>query len=240
MKKHFLLLLCLLALCASAQEKPIKILSLNNSLIEYNDQAAMFNDIARAEGCDAQWSKRTQLGRSLLFHYNDEFARQLVASRPWDYIILQEQSSLPRNHPEILLESVKLWKKFILANCPNPDVRIILPVNWPYAGEWDVFEKNMTILNKSYAAVARDIPGVTLCPVGDAYALIYKKYGEKFTASLYTDDRHPSPLATYLAAIMEYAVITGTAPSQIKYVPKGIDAKDAATMRSIASEVLAK
>ena len=39
----------------------VKILSLNNSLIYYNDQDAMFNDIARNMGKDAVWTKHTLL-----------------------------------------------------------------------------------------------------------------------------------------------------------------------------------
>ena len=92
----------------------LKILSLNNSLIDFNNQPEMFNDIAESEGIDAVWTKRTQLGRTLLFHYNDPLSKQMVSSAPWDVIILQEQSSLPRNHPEILMESIKLWKLFIM------------------------------------------------------------------------------------------------------------------------------
>lgn len=42
----------------------VKVLSLNNSLIHYNDQDVMFNDIAQGMGKDAQWTKHTLLGQA--------------------------------------------------------------------------------------------------------------------------------------------------------------------------------
>jgi len=224
------------ALGASAQE--IKILSLNNSLIDYNDQAAMFNEIADAMGVDARWDKRTQLGRTLIYHYNDPMAKALVASQPWDYIILQEQSSLPRDYAEVLMESVKLWKMYIMDNCPNKDVKIILPMNWAYSTEWDTYHEKTKKLRDSYEAVARDIPGVTVNYVGQAYQDIFDAEGKEGAAKLYTDNRHPTPVATYLAACMEFGLITGVDPVEIKYVPEGISASDAQKMRRTASKAV--
>lgn len=229
-----LTILCATIFCTNSQE--LKILSLNNSLIDFNNQAAMFNEMAKAEGVDAVWNKRTQLGRTLLFHYNDPLSKQMVSSAPWDVIILQEQSSLPRNHPEILMESVKLWKLFIMENCPNKEVTIILPMNWVYSTEWDRYAAETKKLRDSYEAVARDIPGIRICYIGQAYQDILDREGQEKAAGLYSDDRHPTPIATYLAACMEFSLMTGKEPTEIKYVPKGIRAEDATLMRKIAAD----
>ena len=84
-----------------ANAQSINILSLNNSLIDYNNQPMMFNEMVKMMGKDAQWNARTQLGRTLLYHYNDPVSRSLAMSGNWNYIILQEQSSLPKDYPEI-------------------------------------------------------------------------------------------------------------------------------------------
>ena len=78
---------CMILFYAASQD--LKILSINNSLIDFNNQAEVFNKIAESEGVNATWSKRTQLGRTLLFHYNDPMSKAVVASAPWDVIILQ-------------------------------------------------------------------------------------------------------------------------------------------------------
>lgn len=216
-------------------QKQVRILSLNNSLIEVNGQTAMFNAMAASDGLDMRWDKRTQLGRTLLFHYNDELSKGLVVSQPWDIIILQEQSSLPRVMPETLLESVKLWKKYIMANCPNPQAEIIVPMNWAYSGEWDTFKEESKKLHKSFVNVARDIPGVRVCPVGDAVADVFERGGAEAASLLYNDYCHPSLRASYLAACMEYGMITGRDPKSVTYVPEGLDAAVAKEMRELAS-----
>lgn len=224
--------------CLPVSGQEVRILSLNNSLIDYNDQAQMFNDIAAEAGVDAKWSKRTRLGRSLLYHYNDPVARELVASQPWDYIILQEMSTIPRVCPETFYESVKLWKMFIMKNCPNKDVTIIVPMNWAFAPEWDTFKEETTKLRESYEAVARDFPGVTVCYVGSAYEAILENEGQEAAARLYSDNRHPTPVATYLAALMEFGLISGIDPVDVKFIPDGVDAADASLVRSVASRAL--
>lgn len=229
------IIVSLLAAFVAPAQKPVRILSLNNSLIEVNGQTAMFNAMAAADGLDMRWDKRTQLGRTLLFHYNDELSKALVASQPWDIIILQEQSSLPRTMPETLLESVKLWKKFIMANCPNPQAEIIIPMNWAYSGEWERFKEDSQALHKSFMNVARDIPGVRVCPVGDAVADVFERGGAAAAGLLYNDYCHPSLRASYLAACMEYGMITGRDPATITFVPDGLDRAVAKEMRELAS-----
>lgn len=231
-----LFLASLIAVWGSA--RPIRVLSLNNSLIDYNDQAAMFNEMARSAGVDARWDKRTQLGRTLLFHYNDPMAKALVASQPWDYIILQEQSALPRLNSEILMESVRLWKMFLMENCPNKDVKIILPMNWAYSTDWDTYAEKTRQLRDSYEAVARDIPGVVVNYIGQAYQDVFDSMGVDGASRLYTDNRHPSPMATYLAACMEFGLITGIDPLQVNYKPDAVSDSDARAMREAASKAL--
>ena len=236
MKKILLaLLLPFLAIIATAQT--INILSLNNSLIDYNNQPAMFNAMAAAMGKDARWQARTQLGRTLIFHYNDPLSHDLALSRPWDYIILQEQSALPRTAEEAFAQSVLLWKKTLLDKFPESTPTIILPMNWAYSDS-DVKEQTAR-LKRSYLNAARDIPGVTISPVGLAYEMVYDRDGADAFAALYTDNRHPTLAATYLAACLQYAVIFNESPETITYVPQGLDAKKASHMRHIAADTLA-
>ena len=94
----------------------VKVLSLNNSLIYYNDQDAVFNNIAADMGKDAIWAKHTLLGKSLKNHWDEgdgiaedgnPGAKMLVRSEAWSHIILQEQSSLPRTDIETFRANVK-------------------------------------------------------------------------------------------------------------------------------------
>lgn len=224
----------------------VKVLSLNNSLIYYNDQDAVFNGIANAMGKDAHWTKHTLLGKSLKAHWDEgdgvaedgnPGAKMLVRSQAWSHIILQEQSSLPRTDVETFRANVKRWVDYIREYCPNPNAIIIVPVNWAYSGDWENYTAfNATFVN-NYQDVARDL-GVTLCPVGLAYQAVYDNEGSEGTLTWFLDDRHPTLKATYMAAAMEYGLIYGVDPLTITWAPDGLSSNDADSMRQYASNAL--
>jgi hypothetical protein len=224
----------------------VKVLSLNNSLIYYNDQDAVFNDIAESMGKDAVWTKHTLLGKSLKTHWDEgdgvaedgnPGAKMLVRSEAWSHIILQEQSSLPRTDVETFRANVKRWVDYIREYCPNPNAIIIVPINWAYSGDWANYTAFNSTFVKNYQDVALDL-GVTLCPVGVAYQEVYDLEGSEGTLTWFLDDRHPTLKATYMAAAMEYGLIYGVDPMDISWAPAGMSASDAAAMRGYASRAL--
>lgn len=230
-----------------ALPEKVKILSLNNSLIYYNDQDVMFNEIAAAMGKDAVWTKHTLLGKSLETHWNEgdglaedgtPSAKMLVRSEAWSHIILQEQSALPRTDVETFRASVKKWIDYIREYCPNPNAVVILPMNWAYAGDWENFTSFNDTFNRNYLDVAREL-GVVVCPVACAYQDVYDAEGAEGCNLLFLDDRHPTPKATYMAACMEYSLIFGEDASAITYHPTSITDDEAADMINYASNAMA-
>ena len=224
----------------------VKVLSLNNSLIYYNDQDAVFNNIAADMGKDANWTKHTLLGKSLKNHWDEgdgiaedgnPGAKMLVRSEAWSHIILQEQSSLPRTDIETFRANVKRWVDYIREYCPNPNAIIILPINWAYSGDWENYTAFNSTFVKNYQDLALDL-GVTLCPVSVAYQAVYDNEGSEGTLTWFLDDRHPTLKATYMAAAMEYGLIFGEVPLNITWAPSGISSADAAAMRQYASTAL--
>ena len=224
----------------------VKVLSLNNSLIHYNDQAAMFNDIAAAMGKDAQWTKHTMLGKPLSTHWNEgdglgedgnPTAKMLIRTEAWSHIILQEQSGLPRTNIETFRSNVKQWVEYIREYCPNPNAIIIVPMNWAYSGDWTNFTAFNSQFYDNYMTVARET-GVTICPVGVAYQQVFDDKGSDGIAPWFQDDRHPTDMSTYMAACMEYGLIYGEDPATITSHPASVSDADAAEMRSYASRAL--
>lgn len=224
----------------------VKVLSLNNSLIHYNDQDFVFNDIAESMGRDAVWTKHTNLGKPLTYHWEEgdglapdgtPGARMMIRSEAWSHIILQEQSSLPRTSPETFRKSVAQWMEYIREYCPNPNAVVIIPVNWAYSSDWS----NFSDYNKRFLDVYSDIAselGCVVCPVAAAYDNVYRQEGAEEAGKWFSDDRHPTLQATYMAACMEYATIFGTDPMEITYAPEGLDATTARSMRRYASEAV--
>ena len=224
----------------------VKVLSLNNSLIHYNDQAAMFNDIATAMGKDASWLKHTMLGKPLSTHWDEgdglggdgnPSAKMLIRNEAWSHIILQEQSGLPRTNVETFAANVKKWVAYIREYCPNPNAIIIVPMNWAYSGDWANFTDFNKMFFDNYMRVARET-GVTICPVGVAYQQAFDDKGAEGLAPWFQDDRHPTDLSTYMAACMEYGLIFGVDPLTITAHPAAVSDADAAEMRAYASKAL--
>lgn len=224
----------------------VKVLSLNNSLIDYNNQETMFNDIAAAMGKDAHWTKHTMLGKPLSAHWDEgdglgadgkPSAKMLIRNEAWSHIILQEQSGLPRTDVEKFRSNVKQWIGYIREYCPNPNAIIIVPMNWAYSGDWTNFTDFNSKFYANYMDVARET-GVTICPVGVAYQQVYNEKGADGIAPWFQDDRHPTDMSTYMAACMEYGLIFGENPQTITYHPTSVNDTDAAAMRGYASSAL--
>ncbi len=224
----------------------VKVLSLNNSLIHYNDQAAMFNDIAQAMGKDAWWLKHTMLGKPLSAHWDEgdglggdgtPSAKMLIRNEAWSHIILQEQSGLPRTNVETFRNNVKKWVAYIREYCPNPNAVIIVPLNWAYSGDWANFTEFNKMFLDNYLSVARET-GVTICPVGVAYQQAFDDGGAEALAPWFQDDRHPTDMSTYMAACMEYGLIFGEDPATITAHPAAVSDADATAMRDYASKAL--
>ena len=76
-----------------------------------------------------------------------------------------------------------------------------------------------------------------VCPVASAYDNVYRTEGAEGARTWFSDDRHPTPQATYMAACMEYAMIFGEDPATIT-TDGTLDAATAASMRSYASQAM--
>lgn len=222
----------------ASEPEQVKVLSINNSLISYNGQNNMFNSIASAMGKNATWTKHTNLEKTLAYHYYEDphvpNAQEVIASDMWTHIILQEQSSLPRNNFEQFRTNVQIWVEYIRTHCPNPQVVIILPINWPFNNNANYQAAAKTFVT-NYRKVAQEF-GLVLCPCGVAYANYQAANPSTFSSMLYTDDRHPTYSATYLAACLEYAVIFNADPSTITWKHANLSDSTASAMRTCAKQ----
>ncbi len=218
----------------------VRLVSMNNSLIQRNEQWTIFNRMAEAMGVDATWTDHTMLGQTLMTHYNSADARPLIEGTAWTHVILQEHSSLPRTDFATFRENVKVWVDFIRSHCPNPNAIIMLPVNWGFnENGFAAFTDQQTTLLENYTRVAQEF-GVSITPVGLAYQHLYDDKGAAWMEAMYTDNRHPSAKATYLAACMEYAMIYGVDATTITYQPRNLEADEAAELRQYAQQALAE
>lgn len=224
----------------------LRILSLNNSLISCYDENEIFENTVRAANRIAKWTTHSIGGATLAQHWNEgdslrtdslPSARMMVRDYPWSHIILQEHSRLPLVNFESFRSNIRIWVDYIRRNCPNPNVVIILPVNWAYFQNLDNYLNSNSQMIANYKAVAEEF-GVVLSPSASGFSAMFEDYGEAGLKGMFLDDRHPSLMSTYMSSCMLYGQIYNVDPREITYIPDGLTSEKASLMRGYASRIL--
>lgn len=189
-----------------AQPGPTRVLFIGNSLTFANDLPAMVCALARSAGRQAICESVAKPDFGLEEHWNDGDARRAI-SRGWDVVVLQQgPSALPESR-RLLIAYTRRFD----AEIKKAGARTALFMVWPSRARRGDFAG----VSQSYAAAARDVNAVLL-PAGDAWRAAW---ATDSGLQLYGPDGfHPSPIGTYLAALVAYEQIF-TAPPPAAPVP---------------------
>lgn len=176
---------------ADDPKTPHQLLFIGNSLTYTNDLPTLVQEMYVAVKQPKPLVEAiTQPGASLGDHWQSPATRQAITRRKWDYIILQQgPSSLADSQREFLrdMEAARPWLK-------QSGARPALFMVWPDANRLRFFPQ----VRQAYANAAKSVDGIFL-PAGLAIQNILEK--DK-TAQLFSDGLHPTPLGTYLAALV--------------------------------------
>ena len=197
-----------LIIFASAQDsKTEKVLFVGNSFTFYFNLPLVVESMADEKGVGLDVYQSTAGGASLKDHWigkRNLSTKSKIQNGNFDKIILQDYSTNPVNKT---IESLDYFNRFIdLAK--SVDAKVYIYGTWPVP----------TMQGKAYdgidpiqhALTPLSSNNVTLVPVGTAFRLFQADYPE---ISLYTsDNKHPSPIGTYLAACVFLKVLTGESP----------------------------
>ena len=205
-----------------------RVLFIGNSLTSANDLPGMLEALSRtSEGPRVDCESVAFPNYSLEDHWNRGDAAKAIARGGWQTVILQQgPSALPES--QVLLR--EYTRKFD-ANIRRVGAKTALYMVWPSSTRRGDFDGVKT----SYQAAARDVGGLFL-PVGEAWRAVWRRDA---AISLYgSDGFHPTPEATYLAALVIYQRLTGTVPVAAR-PPMAIAPGRAAVLRRAAVEVIA-
>jgi hypothetical protein len=184
------------------------VLFIGNSLTAANDLPAMVDAIGRAHGAGVAHETVAVPNFSLEDHWQKGDAVRAIARGGWSTVILQQgPSALPESR--VLLRAYV--RKFD-AEVRRVGARTALYMVWPAAARKDDFDA----VHESYASAAHDVGGLFL-PAGDSWRAAWRRDS---TLALYSGDNfHPTPLGSYLAALVVYAQLTSQAPADIARGP---------------------
>ena len=176
-----------------------QVLFIGNSLTEINNLPGVFAQLVIAGGDSVQVGSVVRGGFALVDHAAGlSNAIDIIRSRPWDYVVLQQgPSTLPISR-DTLIVGTRILDHFIHAVGGKTAELMV----WPDKGNMTAFDR----VRDSYLAAAQAVNGLFL-PAGEAWraALTVDP-----TLPLYGDDDfHPSELGTFLAALVVFEGITG-------------------------------
>ncbi len=207
MKGLRLAILIMLGACAALapatarQPTPLRVLFIGNSLTYVNDLPAMVEAAAggsRRVDCESV----TYPDFGLEEHWRHGEALRAIRRGGWTHVVLQQgPSSLPESR-RILVQYARRFA---------PEIRktgaaVVLYGVWPGADRLAFLDA----VTESYAQAAKEVNG-SVVAVGDGWKAAW---AIDPSLPLYGADRfHPSPLGTYLGALMFAENITGTRPS---------------------------
>ena len=224
--KHFYLLTLLFSAFFGFSQESKSVLFIGNSYTAVNNLPEMIKLAAVSAGDELIFDSHIPGGTTLQQHSTNAQTLSKINSKPWDYVVLQEQSQLP-SFPDSQVESsvypyATALNNQILANnsCSetlfymtwgrkNGDARNC-PM-WPpictYTGMDD-------LLAQRYMQMATD-NNAEVSPVGAVWRTIIT---QNPSLELYSgDESHPSLLGSYAAALCFYTTIFRKSTDEVLY-----------------------
>ena len=177
----------------------IKVLFIGNSLTYFNNLPATLSALALSVGDTIQAGMVAEPDFALIDHYRGwSNALGEIARGGWKYVVLQQGPSSTTINRDSLILTAKLFEPHIRAVGATPALYMV----WPTADRFAFFDA----VRVSYQMAATEVNGVFL-PAGRAWITAWDADAN---LALYANDGlHPTPLGTYLAALVIYERLTG-------------------------------
>lgn len=181
----------------------LRVLFIGNSLTSTNDLPGLVAAVAAAAGEERTFVHGSVVrgNTSLIEHWNEGVAADLIASGDWDVVVLQQgPSSLPANR-QVLIDYTERFAGLIRAAGAEPALYMV----WPEASRPRAFVD----VSRSYALAAEAVDGILL-PVGEAWRAAWNEDPDLPLYSI--DGFHPSLLGSVVGALVIYGELYDRSP----------------------------
>ena len=205
--------------------KSMAVLFVGNSFTNRNDLPGLLEQLALAGHPPRKLVTERIIanGMSLKTHWDRGIATELIRKQRWDYVVLQDQSTMGLKNPGRLKEYAA---KFDI-ECKANKAKTALYMTWARQGAMN----RQREITAAYEDAAREIHALVV-PVGVAWQKATQI--DKRVALHDRDKSHPSVAGTYLAACVFYAKLLGRTP--VGLPAEGISVTDAAALQRAAWE----
>lgn len=191
----------------------IRILFIGNSYTFVNDLPGLIKELAVSahEKRLPETEQATEGGATLKLHWQNQKALRAIRSKHWDYVVLQEHSTLgptqavngvlPINDPTDFYTYARLFD----AEIKKAGAQTIFFMTWARQNA----PHNQAIIAKAYTTIAQELHD-TVAPVGLAWQTVIQTRPELILHQ--NDQSHPNLTGSYLAACVFYATIYHKSP----------------------------
>jgi hypothetical protein len=202
---------------------PRRVLFIGNSFTARNDVPGLVARLAAARGKELQHRLISAGGASLRQHWNAGAAPAAIQEGRYDFVVLQEQSTLPIKNAQRMHENVRLFDAAIKA----AGAKTVLYMTWARRNA----PESQQAITAAYAGIGREL-GAAVVPVGTAWQRFLLKHDRPALHD--TDQSHPTPAGSYLAACAFFAVLFQESPVGAGGEVPGLSAKDVALLQQAA------
>ena len=207
----------------SKRDRSINILFIGNSFTQRNDLPALLSELAAARNIAVTHKLISAGGASLRTHWNAGQAATAIAAGGYDYVVLQEQSTLPVKNAKRMAENMRLFNDSI----KQAGAKTVLYMTWArqHAPE------SQQVISDAYNSIGKEL-GAIVVPVGLAWQKFIAKHQTPILHD--RDQSHPTPAGTYLAACVFLVVLLKTNPIGIDVGPAALEKRDREALQAAA------
>ncbi|NQU20296.1 MAG: SGNH/GDSL hydrolase family protein [Candidatus Nealsonbacteria bacterium] len=220
-------LVLLLAVETRAAERPLKVLFVGNSYTAANDLPGLITALAAVgDGRKIESDRLVRGGCTFERHVTKEGALEKILAKPWDVVVLQEQSMMP------VADAKKMhqYARKLHAAVDKRGARTVFFLTWARQHLPEMQPK----LNEAYFSIADELHA-TVAPVGVAWKNAMEADPKLVLHK--PDKSHPNATGSYLAACVFYATLLEKSPEglpgTLKRQNKTLVQLDAATARQL-------
>ncbi|MBI1763378.1 MAG: SGNH/GDSL hydrolase family protein [Acidobacteria bacterium] len=194
-----------------SQTKPVKALFIGNSFTGRNDVPGLIAQLAAARGQQFEHRLIQAGGASLRMHWNKGAAQNEIQQARYDYVVLQEQSTLPVKNPSRMHENIRLFDQVI----KDSGAKTALYLTWARQNAPGM----QAAITAAYTTIGEELRA-TIIPVGTAWQSFLRDQAQPVLHD--KDQSHPTLAGSYLAACVFFAILFSQAPVGIASELKGL------------------
>lgn len=204
-------------------DAPMAVLFIGNSFTARNNVPGLVAQLAQSRGEQVQHRLISAGGASLRMHWNKGDAQKAIQQTRYDYVVLQEQSTLPIKNPLRMHENIRLFDQAIKAS----GAKTALYLTWARQNA----PETQKAITSAYMASGEEL-GAAIVPVGIAWQNFIRRHSHPVLHD--ADKSHPSLAGSYLAACVFFAVLFGESSVGTVCDMKGLTQAEAELLQKTA------